>query len=126
MHFRDDVFIVAPHLAASVARIMRDAIVGINRARISEEGKAQKTTEIYDYLRSDAFANAIARINDRIVRNRTLLEQERSLHVRWWSEREESDVVIYRETTVIESRIKDIVVSPQGHDTPGTLVADVA
>jgi hypothetical protein len=105
---------------------LRDAVVGVHRARLSQDGTLKKTVEIYEYLRSDAFGNAIARIQDRIVRNRTVLDRERSAHLSWWREREESDAVIFREAGNIESRIKEIIVSPDGRNAADNAAADVA
>ncbi|MBN1771103.1 MAG: DUF2130 domain-containing protein [Deltaproteobacteria bacterium] len=103
------VLVVEPHLAVQVASVLRDAIIALGRARMSETGKAAKTEEIYRYLRSDDFSNAISRIDDKIKELRASLEKEKSGHDGWWRTREQSYGTILREASGIDGRVQEIL-----------------
>lgn len=103
------VLAVEPHLAASLAGILRKAIVELAQARLSEDGKAAKTAELYEYLRSDDFGNAIRRVTDKVQELRDSLAKERSHHETWWNAREQHYATVLREVTGIDGRVSDIL-----------------
>lgn len=103
------VLVSEPHLAVQLASVLRDAVVALGRARMSEDGKAAKTEEIYRYLCSDDFSNAISRIDDKIKELRGSLEKERSSHDGWWRAREQHYATILREASGIDARVKEIL-----------------
>jgi hypothetical protein len=55
----DGVIVAAPQFAHHLASILRDAVVELSRAKLSEKGKEEKTQEVYRYLRSEEFKNAL-------------------------------------------------------------------
>lgn len=103
------VLAVEPHLAASLAGILRRAIVELAQARLSESGKAAKTAELYEYLRSDDFGNAIRRVKDKVQELRDSLAKEKSHHETWWNTREQHYASVLREVTGIDGRVGDIL-----------------
>ncbi|MBL8918115.1 MAG: DUF2130 domain-containing protein [Myxococcaceae bacterium] len=105
------VLAVEPHLAASLAGIQRKAIVELAQARLSEDGKAAKTAELYEYLRSNDFGNAIRRVTDKVQELRDSLAKERSHHETWWNTREQHYATVLREVTGIDGRVRDILAS---------------
>lgn len=103
------VLVVAPNLATELARILRAAIVELARMRLSQEGKAQKTAELYGYIRSDAFSNALTRVSDTLKELGVSLEREKQNHQGVWNRREQHYGAILREATGIEARVKEIL-----------------
>jgi hypothetical protein len=76
------VLTVEPQLAASLAGILRNAILELARAHLPDEGKAAKTAGLYEYLRRDAFTNAMLRIKDKVQELSESLAKERSTTTR--------------------------------------------
>jgi len=103
------ILVVEPHLAVQVASILREAIIALGRARVSDHGRAAKTDEVYKYLCSDEFANALARIDDKVGELRAALEKEKSSHDGWWRSREQHYGTILREASGIDARVKEIL-----------------
>jgi hypothetical protein len=114
------VLAVEPHLAASLASILRRAIVELAQARISEDGKAAKTAELYEYLRSDDFGNAIGRVTDKVHDLRESLAKEKSHHETWWNTREQHYATVLREVTGIDRRVGDILGATSSAKLPKT------
>jgi hypothetical protein len=108
---QDGIIVVAPQLASPMAGILRDTIVELNRASLSEDGKAAKIDELHRYLRSEEFKNAIVTIDRRIADLRQGLEREKSLHDGWWTTREQSYSAIARQSAAIDTRVRDILAS---------------
>lgn len=113
------VLAVEPHLAASLAGILRKAIVELAQARLAEDGKAAKTAELYEYLRSDDFGNAVRRVKDKVQELRDSLEKEKSHHETWWNTREQHYATVLREVTGIDGRVSDILASSPASTPPG-------
>jgi hypothetical protein len=101
--------VVSPSLVQTVVGILRETIVSLARARLSDQGKAGKVAELYDFLRSDEFTNAMARIDDKIKELRDSLGKERSAHDSWWRSREQHYATIMREASGIDARVNDIL-----------------
>lgn len=103
----DGVIVTEPSLAVHVVSILRSGMVTISRLRLSSTGKSEKTDALFDYLRGDDFAASIERIQDRINDLREALGRERSYHDGWWRTREQHYGAILRESSSVESRVKD-------------------
>lgn len=106
---REGVIVSVAHLAHHLAAIVRETIVEIARAQLSEEGKAEKTQEVYRYLRGEEFRSALLAVEERTKELRTSLEREKSSHETWWNVREQHYGIIARHTSGVSSRIKDIL-----------------
>jgi len=105
----DGVIVTSPDLAHHVSGILREVIVELSRAQLSEERKREKTHEIYRYLRSDDFKTSVQSIEDRTRELRAALEREKSNHEGWWRTREQHYGAIARQTAAIGTRIRDIL-----------------
>ena len=105
----DGVIVAAPEFAHHLASIMRGASVELFRAHLSEQGKAEKTQEVYRYLRSQEFKNALQVIEDRTKELRGELEREKSSHEGWWTRREQHYAAIARQTAGVTTRINEIL-----------------
>jgi hypothetical protein len=103
------VIVAAPAVASHVVAVLRDAIVTIARLRVSEDGKAAKSTALFEYLRSDDFGNAIQRVQQRVAELREGLSKERSHHEGSWSARENHYASLLREAAGIDARVKDLL-----------------
>lgn len=93
----DGVTVVSPELAHHVVGILRQVIVELAAAELSEERKQEKTQEIYRYLRSDDFKTALQSMDDRTRELRKSLEREKSSHEGWWQTREQHYSAIARQ-----------------------------
>jgi hypothetical protein len=105
----DGVVVIAPQLAQYFVRFLRGVIIELNRARLSEEGKASKVEEVYRYLRSDEFKGAMQGLAERTKELRTSLEREKSSHENWWTMREQSYNAIARHSSTVENRVHEIL-----------------
>ena len=101
----DGVIIAAPQFAHHIASILRDAIVELSRVQLSEQGKAEKTQEVYRYLRSEEFKNALQVIDGRTRELRADLEKEKSNHEGCWTRREQHYAAIARQTADLYARL---------------------
>jgi len=105
----DGVVVTSPDLAHHIAGILREAIVALSKAELSEERKREKTDEIYRYLRSDDFRTSVQSIEDRVQELRTSLEREKSNHEGWWRTREQHYGAIARQTSAVGARVQEIL-----------------
>ena len=105
----DGVIVAAPHVAPQLAHVLRDSVIELNRSNLSQSGKDAKTQEILRYLRSEEFLSAMQTVADRIKELRTSLEREKSSHEGWWDTREQHYAAIGRQTSSVNSRIRDIL-----------------
>ena len=109
-----DVVAVAPGAAVHLAEIFRDAIIRIHRTRASEEGKAAKTSALYEYLRSEEFTRAIAFVEYKVSELAAALEGERTSDDEWWSTRSHHCKAILRQATGIDDRLQQILGTTTG------------
>ncbi len=107
----DGVIVAAPQFAHHLASILRDAVVELSRVQLSEQGKAEKTQEVYRYLRSEEFKNALQVIDSRTKELRGELEREKSNHEGCWTRREQHYAAIARQTAGVTTRINEILAS---------------
>ena len=105
----DGVIVAAPQFAHHLAAILRDAVVELSRVQLSEQGKAEKTEEVYRYLRSQEFKNALQVIDSRTKELRGELEREKSNHEGCWTRREQHYAAIARQTAGVTTRINEIL-----------------
>ena len=110
----DGVIVAAPQFAHHLASILRDAVVELSRVQLSEQGKAENTQEVYRYLRSEEFKNALQVIDGRTKELRGELEREKSNHEGCWTRREQHYAAIARQTAGVTTRINEILASLPG------------
>ena len=103
------VIVTAPSIATQIVTVLRDGIITIARLRVSEEDKSAKTFALYNYLRSDDFAHAIQRVQERIGDLRDALARERAQHDGLWTTREMGYAAILREASGIDARVQDLL-----------------
>ena len=108
------VIAVCPSAAVDIAQILRDTIVGLHRARTSEEGKAAKTHALYEYLRSDDFTRPLAFINTKASELLDSLDSEKTSHDKWWTARLQHYRAILRQASGIDGRIQEILGTAPG------------
>ncbi len=111
----DGIIVTSPQFARHLAVILRDALVELSRAQLSEDGKAEKTEDVYRYLRSAEFKNALQVIDSRTKELRGELEREKSNHEGWWTRREQHYAAIARHAVGITTEINSILATvPRG------------
>jgi hypothetical protein len=106
---QNGVLVVAPELAHHVAAVLREAAVELARTRLPREAMEAKTWEVYHYLQSDEFKNALTTIQGRINELRSVLDKERGMHEGWWRDREQHYAMIARQAAGVDGRIREIV-----------------
>jgi hypothetical protein len=107
----DGVIVMSPQFAHHIASILRDSIVELSRVKLSEQGKAEKTQEVYRYLRSEEFKNSLQVIEGRTKELRADLEREKSHHTSCWTRREQHYGAIARQNAGVTTRINEILAS---------------
>ena len=103
------VVVVSPAIVANVVAIMRDGIITIARLRLSREGTEAKAAALLGYLRSDDFAVAIRRVQEKMGELRDALSRERSHHDGWWRSREQWYCAILRDVSEIDGRLRELL-----------------
>ena len=103
------VIVVLPAIAVQVAAVVRSGIIAIGRLRLSEQGKAEKTTMLFDFLRGDEFTASIRRVQEKVLELRESLSREKSHHDGWWASRENHYATILRAASGIEARVSDLL-----------------
>jgi hypothetical protein len=103
------VIVAVPAIAPQIVAVLRDGILTISRLRLSEEGKAAKTHQLFDYLRGQDFSTAIQRVQEKVNELRDSLNRERSHHNGWWNSREALYAAILREASGIDARVSDLL-----------------
>ncbi len=103
------VIVVAPLIAAQVAKVVRESMIAIHRLKLSNTDKGAKTAALFEYLRGQDFATAMKRVSTKLGELHTSLSREKSMHNGWWRDREQHYAAIARETAAIDGRVKDLL-----------------
>lgn len=103
------VIVVVPALATQVVAVLREGIVAIERLRLSEQGKETKAGALLEYVRSQEFAGAIHRVQEKVANLREALWRERSSHDGWWRAREQDYAAVLRAATGIDARVVELL-----------------
>ena len=71
-----------------LSMILRENVINIHKATISQENRSDKMSMLYDYLTSPAFSMSIESLNETSVKMSEDLEKEKRAMNRLWKERE--------------------------------------
>lgn len=107
--WRDGVVVVSPERAVALAHVIRRWVIQVHRAGISGENSARKTEELYHYVRSQEFRQALSDIVEISEKLNRLLEQERRQHTRLWSRREEAYKDVEERGIAVDEAIRAIL-----------------
>lgn len=93
-----NVWVVKPRFATPVAIALRQALVEIASARLSQEGQQTKMELVYDYLTGSRFRHRVEAIVERFTDMQIDLDRERKAMTRLWAKREEQLRVVLEST----------------------------
>lgn len=78
MTVKDEVILVNPARATTVARLLRNALIQLSSSKLSEDGKKEKQRELFDFVTSPRFSTLFSRFEDEIGHLRKLDETEKT------------------------------------------------
>jgi hypothetical protein len=85
----DNVWVVEPRFAIPLAMALRQSLIDLAAARISQEGQQTKMELVYQYLTGPRFRHRIEAIVERFTEMQADLERERKAMTRLWAKRDE-------------------------------------
>lgn len=103
-----NVWVVKPRFATPVAIVLRQALVDIAAARVSQEGQQTKTELVYHYLTGPRFRHRVEAIVERFSEMQADLERERKAMTRLWAKREEQLKLVLESTTGLYGDLQGI------------------
>ncbi len=109
---RDGVVIVAPRYATQVADFVRRMVIAVHHARLTAEGRAQKTSRLFGYLTSEDFRRDfgwLAQASDPLA---SLLRDEKRAHERFWSQRDSIYAELGRRSAAVDEAIRLVLEEP--------------
>ncbi len=84
----DGVWITHPRFVLPVASVLRQSLIELAAARISQEGQQTKTEQVYQYLTGPRFRHRVEAIVERVSEMQDDLNRERKATMRLWAKRE--------------------------------------
>lgn len=103
----DEIPVVEPRLATTLAGVMREGILAVSKLRLSGEGADGKAQELYAYISSEEFQTRFLDVADAVESLRNMQNSARTWHENQWT----------KETTLhsrLESRHREISAKLQG------------
>ena len=84
----DGVWITHPRFAIPVASVLRQSLIELAAARLSQDGQLTKTAQVYQYLTGPQFRHRVEAIVERVSEMQDDLSRERKAMTRLWAKRE--------------------------------------
>jgi hypothetical protein len=84
----DGVWITHPRFVLPVASVLRQSLIELAAARLSQEGQQTKTEQVYQYLTGPRFRHRVEAIVERFSEMQDDLNRERKATMRLWAKRE--------------------------------------
>lgn len=84
LHVHDGVILANPARVVVLVQVVRDHIVKSHTLRLSNEAKAQKSTELYAFITSAQFTDLLTRIDAQAQELQELQDSERRAHENLW------------------------------------------
>lgn len=117
---KDGVLVVTPDYAILVARLIRDGIIAMAKAKLSGEQKEAKVAQLYSYLTSDDYRQRAEGVVEGVRKLKELQSQEQESHRRTWQKQEQqhkkidADIgeVRLKVEAIIESEVPSVAVRP--------------
>lgn len=109
MFMQDDVLVVRPIEVLEIVRVLRSALIRMHSLRLSNTERAEKTAQLYEYINSKKFRDALSEIR-RLAQ--TCLDQElveRKQHDKWWQERAQASRVTQKVIGNVEAEMNAII-----------------
>ena len=109
---RTGVVIVHPSRLVHVAHVLRRMVEEVYRAGLTAEGQAMKTQELYGYLSSEEFREAVGALGADADELADMLSKERTWHEGQWAKRQRLYTDVTAKTSAIDARIRAIIERP--------------
>ncbi len=93
---------------SSVAYILREMILRLNRVKSGEVNRTEKMSILYDYIRSNEFVQRMQNILDDFKRMKDHLDREKRAYTKIWAEREKQIESVMANSLEIYGAIKGI------------------
>ncbi len=104
----DGIWICSLREFRSLSQVLRESIVRVSDALVSQEGKGDKMSLMYDFLTSDEFKNHIKDIADAFIDMENDLDKERRAMEGLWKKREKQNQKVLTNLNLMFSSIKGI------------------
>lgn len=108
---KDGILIVAPEHAVLVARLLRDGLLRMAKARLSSVEREEKVAQLYAFLTSDDYKQRAEEVVDGVKKLRELQASEQETHRRTWEKQEQQHKRIHVGIDEIRSRVDAIIES---------------
>ena len=104
----DGIWICSLQEFKSLSRVLRESIIRISDALVSQDNKGDKMSLMYDYLTSDEFKNHIKDIADAFIDMQNDLEAEKRAMDGLWKKREKQNHKVLTNLNLMFNSIKGI------------------
>jgi hypothetical protein len=100
---RDGIWICSYSEVASVAAVLRNAVMCVSDAKVSQENKGEKMQMLYDYMGSNEFRQKWDSIVETYISMQSQLSEEKVKTQKNWSQRERQlDIILKNAVGFIE------------------------
>lgn len=114
LFWKDGIPVVHPNAVVHLARVVRQMVENVHRAGLSDQARALKTAELYQYLSGEEFSLAMSGIIDTSEKLKEALSEERQWHSRTWARRQDAYDAIVTKSTEVDEKIRAIIERPAG------------
>ena len=108
---KDGILVCEPEHAILMARVLRDGIVKIAKAKLSTAEREAKVAQLYVYLNSDDYRGKAEGVVDGVRKLRELQSAERDAHQRTWQKQEQQHKRIDDDIGEVKSKVEAIIES---------------
>jgi hypothetical protein len=84
----DGIWVTHPRFAIPVASVLRQSLIELAAARLSQDGQLTKAEQVYEYLTGPRFRHRVEAIVERFSEMQDDLNRERKATMRLWAKRE--------------------------------------
>ena len=109
MFIRDDVAVVGPDYVIYLAHVLRQMVIEADRAGLAGQGKAAKTSQLYEYLAGDEFREHFGAVVKAGGNLTSMLQEEKRAHERTWTRREQAYSELERKAIAVDEAICGII-----------------
>jgi len=104
----DDIWVCSLEGFRGLSQVLRESIIRISDAVVSQDNKGDKMSLMYDYLTSDEFKNHIKDIADAFIDMQNDLESEKRAMEGLWKKREKQNQKVLTNLNLMYSSVKGI------------------
>ena len=110
----NDIWVTSPAFVVPVAMLLRQGMIRAEHVRRTFEGKAEKQSELYDYIAGPEFSSRLKHLIDTFVLMKNDLDTERRSMEKIWKAREKQIEKIISNSSQLAGELTGIV----GRDAP--------